>query len=1367
NDYDLNGQQCPLLNKRDMSCPLICTTKPEYCPPGLEPDCPQDQSLCGDGTCQKDCSLILNQCNCGAETYPYGAPLYPCKSPGTVDIPSFNPSNKSALVIDACARSLNISPSDYGVWGEDNSQGIWADCPKKGYPRNFTYTEPLWLVIWTVAAAEVFLLITWTMFKRFAERNVDWQISSDRSQMSDEKKAPQVDIQEAVHEEDFQLKGYHDHIYGTLAFYSVIFVSIGWVVLLSVITADYYGKITGIEMGLAKADAGLSGYFFIITWYLAVLWFLVNNVLRARLRNFFRVLCLPHQGNVVQVERRLDAVLMLDDNSALLALVHRWETRLRRLLGWDRMFTTCPVGQTAKGRRYFSYQCTLFVYDTMQGTFSPFDVDLGTSHHTLVNLNGGIITEEAEHRLELLGPNFISVTVPSFPVAMAQEFTGFFYLYQLTILWLYYYFAYYQIGLVDTVVVLISALVKVVIRIKSETRLKCMAEHKDSIQVLRDGKWVKLTTDLLVPGDVFQVTKGIAVPCDAIVLSGNIVADESSLTGEPLPIRKFPIRDDGGYFDHAGSGKINTLFAGTTISQANPLENDNKAKVTALVFRTGTATDKGQLVRNILFPNPITFIFNEQLKVVIVVLLCYGLFLFVMALWMMNEDFVASWFYGMFCISQLISPLLPAALVVGQSMAAGRLRKKHIYCVDLPRIVIAGKVQIFCFDKTGTLTKEGLEFYGAQALESVDAVPAPIRLDQYPIPTSPFGVRRPNYADLSPLMRMGVAAAHTVTEVEDQLIGNPVDIEMFRATQWEICPPESPEYLDTLRPTQEPQDPALHVVKRFEFLHARASMSVAVLDSATGHVHIFVKGSFEKLKDLANPASIPEDYDRVTGQLAQEGCYVLSMAHRDLGVVDLETLRRSSREDLEKDIDFIGLLLFKNTLKPDTTDAITELKQGNTRTVMITGDTALTGVYIAKACGMTPVNDRVLLGDVNKGGELYWIDVDSKEQVILNDTLARQTMSQGVELAVTGKAFRALVENETIRQYLLDIRIFARMTPQDKVDCVQLHMERGITAMCGDGGNDCGALRAAHVGIALSEAEASIVSPFSTNFRSIFSCVELLRQGRAAIATSLADYKYLILYGQIMASLKLMGFYFSTQISQPMWIMVDAFITVGMSVAVTLSGPAERLSASRPTARLLGPQTMASTLGQVFINWMFVIGGYLLLFSQPWFVCNEFDSRLVNLSKWWLLADNYESATLSFIVLFQFVNAAAVFNFGHLFRRSWWRNYPLVLIWAGFITVISYIELADPNRFGCVFRLNCGNPDAFVREGYPRPDFDVEPYNNDLGHNIFPSSFRWTLWGYSIANMVTVALWEYVVVLGPIRNWAKKKHPLPRLRCKQ
>ena len=66
-----------------------------------------------------------------------------------------------------------------------------------------------------------------------------------------------------------------------------------------------------------------------------------------------------------------------------------------------------------------------------------------------------------------------------------------------------------------------------------------------------------------------------------------------------------------------------------------------------------------------------------------------------------------------------------------------------------------------------------------------------------------------------------------------------------------------------------------------------------------------------------------------------------------------------------------------------------------------------------------------------------------------------------------------MVEIAFIRYFslmFLDIRIFARMTPEDKVKCVELHMAKGVTGMCGDGGNDASALKVAHVGFALSNA---------------------------------------------------------------------------------------------------------------------------------------------------------------------------------------------------------------------------------------------------------------------------------------------------------
>jgi P-type E1-E2 ATPase len=89
--------------------------------------------------------------------------------------------------------------------------------------------------------------------------------------------------------------------------------------------------------------------------------------------------------------------------------------------------------------------------------------------------------------------------------------------------------------------------------------------------------------------------------------------------------------------------------------------------------------------------------------------------------------------------------------------------------------------------------------------------------------------------------------------------------------------------------------------------------------------------------------------------------------------------------------------------------------------------------------------------------------------------------------------------------------------------------------MCGDGGNDCGALKTAHVGISLSDAEASIVAPFTSLDKSIESVVEVLLEGRCSLASALASYKYMIMYGQIETLNQIMNAHFLITFSEFCW----------------------------------------------------------------------------------------------------------------------------------------------------------------------------------------------------------------------------------------
>lgn len=93
---------------------------------------------------------------------------------------------------------------------------------------------------------------------------------------------------------------------------------------------------------------------------------------------------------------------------------------------------------------------------------------------------------------------------------------------------------------------------------------------------------------------------------------------------------------------------------------------------------------------------------------------------------------------------------------------------------------------------------------------------------------------------------------------------------------------------------------------------------------------------------------------------------------------------------------------------------------------------------------------------------------------------------------------------------LYKTHVFARMSPDEKHELVERLQAIGYTvAFCGDGANDCGALKAADVGISLSEAEASVAAPFTSRTPDIGCVIEVIREGRAALVTSFSCFKYM------------------------------------------------------------------------------------------------------------------------------------------------------------------------------------------------------------------------------------------------------------------
>ncbi|PVU95140.1 hypothetical protein BB561_002015 [Smittium simulii] len=1446
NKYNAYGEVCPLLFRDDISCPILCAKTPDLCPPVLDPTaiCSDGQVRCSDGNCHEDCSGITNPCSCDLPSTELNQNFVACASyASTVSIELFNPKIKIAQIETKCLQTWgllgNTTDTDARLnvtvpWDVDPVGPLmFLTCPIPPEPT-FDYTGVLFMPFYIIIAFILASNLLWKLFKNYSEKNASgskqiFYCSNYKDDLGILKDPPLVFI------------GFKNNVFGSLLFLLSHAVSLGLFVTLLIIVADYYGAFGGIAYNVYLSSNNSMG-FFIVIWHVSAIWFTFIITLKKKIRNFYRIRCVLSSSDHVQVEEDKESIILTQSSNPFILKIRGFSNSLKSFLNFDKNIATCKIitensTPNSFSRKYFEYHCMRLILNT-DGTFETVEYNIGNDHTELINNINGLTQSTAAERFSFIGENFVKVNASSYLKALIDELTTFFYLYQAMCLWTWFYFNYYKMGSVQLFVIAASAFYKAYLNANSEKRVKKLAEFEDVYSVKRDGKWKKLSSRLLVPGDVVSINSGIQLCFDGAVLSGEVIVDESSLTGESMPVRKFSLKNDNLPFDKNTSGKVYTIFSGTRVLQctsnyttdtlintpndstdiSKPLnesydieyshsfsqgqKNIRKTSISSsdsyqnlketiktqiLVLSTGINTNKGQIIRKIMYPSEYSFVFDEHLNIVIGILAIWSGICFSLTIWLLGHD-LTSWFYGIFIISQILSPLLPASFVVGQSVAAGRLSKSKIFCIDLPRIMVAGKVKVFCFDKTGTLTKEGLEFSGVQAVHINDHVGS--------LPE--FGELQEDILMADDILQIGLASCHSVSIVNDTNIGNPVDIEQFKATDWEIIQKSSSAlslikdshkdiYLDSLispyldttpTPGKSPRK-IIHIVKRFEFEHSRQCMSVAVFDPETQHAHVFIKGSFEKIKAKSKPNTIPHEYDSETSKWASEGCYLLAIAHKDLGPIeDPSILCSMSREEMESECNLLALIMFRNKLKEDTSAALAELRRGNTRCVMITGDNALTGIYISRASGMISESATVILGDIEYNKEtgeqqLTWKDSQTQKVVDIDELLSKDNSyiemnekrvgdivarnTPNIELAVTSACFDYLVRNETIRQYLYDIRVFSRMTPQGKVAAVKLFMEKNVTAMCGDGGNDCGALRAAHVGIALSETDASIVSPFSTSNKSIYSCINLLIHGRTALATSFAVYKFLILYGETMAWLELFQFYFRVIVPESIWIFIDSFIAVGLLFALTQAQPAKKLVPYRPTAKLLGFQTMLSTVSQVLINLAFLFGIFGLLYKQNWFRCNEFDSKDVDTSLWWLLGDSYEAETLSIVLLFQFINAAGAFNFGYRYRKAWIKNYVLVALYTFYLAIISYICLADPNRLGCLFRINCGDSDVLVKLGYSKPSFKISSYNSPIGNNVFPKEFRWKLWGIVITNTVVVLLFEYFVVLGPIGLFLKRK----------
>ena len=188
------------------------------------------------------------------------------------------------------------------------------------------------------------------------------------------------------------------------------------------------------------------------------------------------------------------------------------------------------------------------------------------------------------------------------------------------------------------------------------------------------------------------------------------------LTGESTPIIKSHIP-----LTHQ---KLNTnhdhkyiLYAGTKVIQKRTL---GTSKVLGVVLSTGFNTEKGNLIRSIIFPKETEFKFKTDSIKYIYFMTCLSFFGFTLSLpFLVNNgmDAYEIFIKALDLITTTVPPALPACIGIGIWYALSRIKEYGIICINRDRVNIAGKVDLICFDKTGTLTEDHLDIYGFRGVK--------------------------------------------------------------------------------------------------------------------------------------------------------------------------------------------------------------------------------------------------------------------------------------------------------------------------------------------------------------------------------------------------------------------------------------------------------------------------------------------------------------------------------------------------------------------------------------------------------------------------------------------------------------------------
>lgn len=491
-------------------------------------------------------------------------------------------------------------------------------------------------------------------------------------------------------------------------------------------------------------------------------------------------------------------------------------------------------------------------------------------------------------------------------------------------------------GMTDTIIILIVVLANAIIGIaqesKAEKSLEALQKLTDhASKVIRDGKIKVIPAKELVPGDIVVLDTGDYIPADLRVIEAvNLKAQESSLTGESVPVEKTTKtieKTDVGIGD-----RTNMLFSSSLVTYG---------RGKGIVVQTGMNTEVGKIAG--MLDNtekqitPLQEKLNKLGKTLGIAALAICAFIFIIGL-IQGKEPINMFMTAVSLAVAAIPEGLVAVSTIVLAIGVQKMVKKNAIVKKLPAVETLGSATVICSDKTGTLTQNKM------TVEKIFINGETKELAEY---------KKNINEDLKKLIFANMLCNDTKISTDGKLTGDPTEtalVDMAFKLDFD------PSVYDRMPRIQE-----------IPFDSDRKLMTT--VNEVNGKYIVYTKGGMDELIGICNSYilngeiknNIEEYKNMITKnneQMAKEALRVLACAYKEID----HKPTKEDMENIEKDLIFVGMVGMIDPPREEAKIAVEKCKTAGIKTVMITGDHKITATAIAKKLGILENENEAITG---------------------------------------------------------------------------------------------------------------------------------------------------------------------------------------------------------------------------------------------------------------------------------------------------------------------------------------------------------------------------------------------------------------------